>query len=87
MPSNTICPALAPKEENIRYYENTLQAQAAEFRPCKRCLPKLAPQTQISLQIKQLSQAIASEDSLAAMARLYRYLCLINTDLKVFIKI
>ncbi|MBL4909219.1 MAG: DNA-3-methyladenine glycosylase 2 family protein [Alteromonadaceae bacterium] len=62
-----ICPARAPKEENVRYYKNALQAQAAGFRPCKRCLPELAPQTHIPRSIKQLTQALESGSSLTTI--------------------
>ncbi|MCY8535713.1 bifunctional transcriptional activator/DNA repair enzyme AdaA [Bacillus vallismortis] len=33
------CKSRLPKRENIGYFENTDQAQAAHFRPCKRCKP------------------------------------------------
>jgi len=59
-----ICPARAPKEENVRYYVNALQAQEAGFRPCKRCLPEIAPQTLLPIKIKQLTQALEFGDSI-----------------------
>jgi len=59
-----ICPARAPKEENVRYFVNALQAQDAGFRPCKRCLPEIAPQTPLPIKIKQLTQALEFGDSI-----------------------
>ncbi|HWU74883.1 MAG TPA: AlkA N-terminal domain-containing protein [Rhodanobacter sp.] len=38
-----VCPAPAPKRENVRYYANAAAAEAAGFRPCLRCRPELAP--------------------------------------------
>ncbi len=38
-----ICPAPAPKPENIRYFPNAASASAAGFRPCLRCRPELSP--------------------------------------------
>ncbi len=38
-----ICPAPAPKPENIRYFANAAAASAAGFRPCLRCRPELSP--------------------------------------------
>lgn len=38
-----ICPAPAPKPENICYFPNAAAASAAGFRPCLRCRPELSP--------------------------------------------
>ncbi|HEX5304698.1 MAG TPA: AlkA N-terminal domain-containing protein [Dyella sp.] len=38
-----VCPAPAPKPENVRYYASAAAAEAAGFRPCLRCRPELAP--------------------------------------------
>lgn len=38
-----ICPAKAPKPENVTYYETAAAAEAAGFRPCLRCRPELSP--------------------------------------------
>ncbi len=38
-----ICPAKAPKEENIDYYPTAIAAAEAGFRPCLRCRPDSAP--------------------------------------------
>jgi len=64
-----ICTARAPYEENVRYYKNALLAQEAGFRPCKRCLPELAPQTQFPVQVKQLVLALESGESITAISK------------------
>ncbi len=33
------CPARAPKRENVRFYANSAEAEAAGLRACKRCAP------------------------------------------------
>jgi AraC family transcriptional regulator of adaptative response / DNA-3-methyladenine glycosylase II len=40
-----ICPARAPKDENVRYYATAAAAQADGFRPCLRCRPEASPAT------------------------------------------
>ncbi len=40
-----ICPARAPKDENIRYFTTAAAAEAAGFRPCLRCRPEASPGT------------------------------------------
>ena len=40
-----ICPARTPKRENVRFYSCAAAAEAAGFRPCKRCRPETAPGT------------------------------------------
>ncbi|MDO6619518.1 MULTISPECIES: Ada metal-binding domain-containing protein [unclassified Shewanella] len=52
----SICPATAPKEQNVRYFDSAIKAAQAGLRPCLRCRPDSAPQsnawkgTQTSLQ-------------------------------------
>jgi len=38
-----ICPAPAPKEKNVEYYQLAAQAMQAGYRPCIRCRPDSAP--------------------------------------------
>lgn len=38
------CPARKPLRKNVRFYATCAEAEAAGFRPCKRCTPKAAPQ-------------------------------------------
>ncbi|QSX35990.1 AlkA N-terminal domain-containing protein [Shewanella sedimentimangrovi] len=38
-----VCPAVAPKEENVRYFASAQAAAHAGLRPCLRCRPESAP--------------------------------------------
>lgn len=38
-----ICPATTPKEKNVEYFSNQVQALQAGYRPCLRCRPDSAP--------------------------------------------
>lgn len=38
-----ICPVRVPKEANCRFFDSAQQAEQADFRPCLRCRPELAP--------------------------------------------
>ena len=38
-----ICPARTPSSRNVRFYRLAASAEAAGFRPCKRCRPELSP--------------------------------------------
>ncbi len=38
-----ICPANAPKEQNVEYYQTASEALVSGYRPCLRCRPESAP--------------------------------------------
>ncbi|RJL33560.1 DNA-3-methyladenine glycosylase 2 [Bailinhaonella thermotolerans] len=38
-----ICPARTPRQSNITFYRHAAAAEAAGFRPCRRCRPELSP--------------------------------------------
>ena len=40
-----VCPAVAPKPENVTFYPSAAAACEAGFRPCLRCRPECAPGT------------------------------------------
>jgi AraC family transcriptional regulator of adaptative response / DNA-3-methyladenine glycosylase II len=40
-----ICPARTPLKKNVRHYPTAAAAEAAGFRPCKRCRPETSPGT------------------------------------------
>ncbi|MFB3069919.1 MAG: bifunctional transcriptional activator/DNA repair enzyme AdaA, partial [Gemmatimonadales bacterium] len=40
-----ICPAVAPKRENVSFYPSAAAACEAGYRPCLRCRPECAPGT------------------------------------------
>lgn len=68
------CPARTPKRENIAFYETPAQAEAAGFRPCKRCRPHLtadeAPHLALVAQVcRALEAELDAPPSLAELAR------------------
>lgn len=40
-----VCPARTPRRENVRFFVCAAAAEAAGFRPCRRCRPESAPGT------------------------------------------
>ncbi|MFC0864903.1 Ada metal-binding domain-containing protein [Sphaerimonospora cavernae] len=38
-----ICPARTPVRRNVRFFRHAAAAEAAGFRPCRRCRPELSP--------------------------------------------
>jgi AraC family transcriptional regulator of adaptative response / DNA-3-methyladenine glycosylase II len=72
-----VCPAPAPRRENITYYANAAAAEAAGFRPCLRCRPELAPQsdilrrgdTQVARALQMIDAGELEESSLADVAK------------------
>ncbi len=38
-----VCRVRTPRRENCRFYETPAQAEAANFRPCMKCRPEIAP--------------------------------------------
>lgn len=38
-----ICPANLPQRQNVEFFGNSLEAEKAGYRPCKRCRPESAP--------------------------------------------
>lgn len=64
-----ICPARPPKSENVTYYPSAEQAQAAGFRPCKRCIPECAPALNIPNKLKTLCNDFDfNQDSITSIA-------------------
>jgi len=71
-----VCPAPAPKRENVRYFGNAAAAEAAGFRPCLRCRPELSPgdgawrrgDTTVARALKLIDEGALAEQPLAALA-------------------
>lgn len=71
-----ICPAVAPKEENVEYFANAALALNAGYRPCLRCRPDSAPgswawqgtSTSVQRAIKLIEQGALQQQSLAELA-------------------
>jgi len=71
-----ICPATAPKEENVLYFPSAIEAANAGFRPCLRCRPDSAPSSPawkgvnntLERAIKLIGDGALQEGSLQALA-------------------
>ena len=72
-----VCPAPAPKSQNIRYYMSAAAAAAAGFRPCLRCRPEAAPGSPlhrarselVAAALRMIEQGALDETSLPELAR------------------
>lgn len=67
------CPSKRPKPANVVYFKNTQTAEAAGFRPCKRCKPDAMPageawQIRIEAACREIENA-ETPPSLQALAR------------------
>ncbi|MDH5823871.1 AlkA N-terminal domain-containing protein [Luteimonas sp. RD2P54] len=71
-----VCPAPAPKPQNVSYYRSAAAAEAAGFRPCLRCRPELSPadgawrrgDEVLARALKLIDQGLLAEQPLAALA-------------------
>jgi AraC family transcriptional regulator of adaptative response / DNA-3-methyladenine glycosylase II len=57
-----VCPAPAPKPQNVSYYPSAAAAANAGYRPCLRCRPELAPEAALQLQDESLRRTLALMD-------------------------
>ncbi|MEU4571922.1 DNA-3-methyladenine glycosylase 2 family protein [Nonomuraea sp. ATR24] len=72
-----ICPARTPASRNVRFYRHAASAEAAGFRPCKRCRPELSPGDPgwdlrgdlIGRALRLIDDGAADEDGVAGLAR------------------
>ncbi len=71
-----ICPATTPRIENVRFYPSAAAAQAAGFRPCRRCLPEHSAGTPawsevpepVSRALHLIGEGALDEGGVAALA-------------------
>jgi len=68
-----VCPAPAPKAQNIVYFPSAAAAAAAGFRPCLRCRPELAPGTRpadsrLGMALSLIGEGWLQESSVEALA-------------------
>jgi AraC family transcriptional regulator, regulatory protein of adaptative response / DNA-3-methyladenine glycosylase II len=70
-----VCPAPAPKRENITFYANAAAATTAGYRPCLRCRPELSPEAHAQVREEAVRRALAliaegalQDGSIAALA-------------------
>ena len=54
-----VCPAPAPKRQNIAFYPNAAAATAAGYRPCLRCRPELSPEAHAQVREDAVRRALA----------------------------
>ncbi|MFG1703476.1 AlkA N-terminal domain-containing protein [Nonomuraea sp. M3C6] len=72
-----ICPARTPSSRNVRFYRHAASAEAAGFRPCKRCRPELSPGDPgwdlrgdlIGRALRLIDDGAADEQGVAGLAR------------------
>jgi len=72
-----ICPARTPTARNVRFYRHAASAEAAGFRPCKRCRPELSPGDPgwdlrgdlIGRALRLIDDGGADDDGVAGLAR------------------
>jgi AraC family transcriptional regulator of adaptative response / DNA-3-methyladenine glycosylase II len=71
-----VCPAPAPKPQNVSYYPSAAAAEAAGFRPCLRCRPELSPADGawrrgdhvVARALKLIDAGVLAEQPLSALA-------------------
>ncbi|SEU36917.1 AlkA N-terminal domain-containing protein [Nonomuraea wenchangensis] len=72
-----ICPARTPASRNVRFYRHAASAEAAGFRPCKRCRPELSPGDPgwdlrgdlVGRALRLIDDGAADEQGVAGLAR------------------
>lgn len=65
------CRARRPLRENVRFYQDAAAAQAAGFRPCKRCQPDNAPpQAQRAARVAAICRLMETSDAPLTLATL-----------------
>lgn len=71
-----VCPAPAPRRQNITYYPSAAAATAAGYRPCLRCRPELSPDRHAGDREQAVQRALAliadgalEQGSIASLAR------------------
>ena len=66
------CPARMPKRENVEFFASHRQAEAAGYRPCKRCRPRDARRPDLVL-VREICRALdAAGDAPPTLAELGR---------------
>ncbi|GLW05439.1 DNA-3-methyladenine glycosylase [Microtetraspora sp. NBRC 13810] len=71
-----ICPARTPEARNVRFYRHAATAEAAGFRPCKRCRPEISPGDPgwdvrgdlVSRALRLIDEGVADDAGVAGLA-------------------
>lgn len=66
------CPSRRPRRDNVRFFESTQAAQAAGFRPCRRCRPDGArtPDPQVARVLRACRHIAAQENRTPTLGEL-----------------
>jgi AraC family transcriptional regulator, regulatory protein of adaptative response / DNA-3-methyladenine glycosylase II len=72
-----ICPARTPARANVRFYRHAAAAEAAGFRPCRRCRPELSPGDPgwnvsadlVGRALRLIDDGVADEHGVAGLAQ------------------
>lgn len=72
-----ICPARTPARKNVRFYDHAASAEAAGFRPCRRCRPELSPGAPgwdvradlVGRALRLIDDGVADDGGVAELAR------------------
>lgn len=68
------CPSRTPNPDNVRFFANHTQAEAAGFRACKRCRPQNISSDELQIQrITNLCRFIESAEQEPSLAKLAEY--------------
>ncbi|MFC4496365.1 DNA-3-methyladenine glycosylase 2 family protein [Streptomyces ovatisporus] len=75
------CPALTPKQENVRYYPSAAAAQRAGFRACRRCRPDAVPGSAewnvradlVGRAMRMIGDGVVDREGVAGLARRLGY--------------
>ena len=59
------CPAGPAKEENVRYYQNAVQAEFYGYQPCKRCKPELSPNMPLPTLLEQAVEILSIQPTIS----------------------
>lgn len=65
------CSSRQPKRENVLFFDSCAEAEAAGFRPCKRCNPcSVSPQQQQAERIANVCKQIEASDTLLSLDKM-----------------
>src|SRR5262249_55824548 len=65
------CGARTPRPENVQFHNTTEEAEAAGYRPCKRCKPnQLSPATEVAARIAKACRLIERSESTPSLQEL-----------------
>ncbi|WP_445401290.1 bifunctional DNA-binding transcriptional regulator/O6-methylguanine-DNA methyltransferase Ada [Zobellella sp. An-6] len=67
------CPSRRARPEHVRFYDSAAAAEAAGFRPCRRCRPEQAAPAGVQAQVTALCRYIEQADRIPTLAELAAY--------------